>query len=351
MLLAQQQAGRLPDFFPLGQAAPAPGQGAAEQPAPGGGAGQAGPMRPRLQTCVSIAKVPPLGWLSGARPPQAGAKAPPPEAAGAKAPPAAAKAPPLDAAGPPGLQRDPPFPTPAAGQDSGADWQPQGGDAEAPAGGQGGAGPSEAGLPVGDPDSDAPGALTGRLFLPGAAPPQQPPGAERRGEGDFFESDFHTPTDVESGEESRVASQALREQDEEAKAALAMAEQVPVPGEAEGDLLAGGSAGAEEWLEARGPGPRGPRRGGPGVREAPAFPGQTPPFPVTPEDVYKGVKVEPEEGKSAPTRVRWRMALRRLPRRFGAFTLGETRLGGAPPSSPGMALPGADENSTVEFYG
>ena len=43
LLLAQQRAGRLPDFTPPGQEAPAPGQGVAAQPAPGGGAEQADP--------------------------------------------------------------------------------------------------------------------------------------------------------------------------------------------------------------------------------------------------------------------------------------------------------------------
>ena len=73
LLLAQQQASRLPDLTPPGQEATAPGQGVAAQPTPGGGAEQAGPARPRPQTCVPIAKMPPLGWLSGAKPPQAGA--------------------------------------------------------------------------------------------------------------------------------------------------------------------------------------------------------------------------------------------------------------------------------------
>ena len=308
LLQAQQRAGRLPDLSPLGQEALAPGQGVAAQPASGGGAKQAGPVRPRPQTCVPIVKAPPVGWLSGARPPQAGAKAPPPragakapppEAAGAKAPPAAAKAPPQDAAGPPGLQRDPFLPSPAAGQDPGAGWQPQGGGAVVPAGVQGGAGRSEAGFAVGDPDSDAPGALTGRFLLPGTALPQQSPGVERRGEGDFFESDSHTPTEVESGEEDRVASQAFREQDEEAKAALAgealaAAEQVPVPGGAEGDLLAGGSVGAEEWLGGPDPGSSG------GVAQEyerlPLYPDKQPTALQTPEEMYKLVKVELEEG-------------------------------------------------------
>ena len=130
LLQAQQQAGRFPGFFPLGQEAAAPSQGAAVQQAPSGSARQAGPERPRPLTCVPIAKTPP----TGARAPQAGAKAPPPDAAGAEAPPAVAKAPPPEAAGgPPGLQRDLFFPTPAAGQDPGVGLQLQGDDAEAPA--------------------------------------------------------------------------------------------------------------------------------------------------------------------------------------------------------------------------
>ena len=211
-------------------------------------------MRPRRQIVVPVAKTPPTEGLPGARPPQAGAKAPPPEAAGAWAPPAAAVAPLPDAAGPLGLQRDPLFPRPAASQDPGVDKRPQEGDAEAPAEGQGSAGPSEAGLAGGGPDSDELGALTSHFLLTGAARARQPLGAERGRPGDFCESDSHTPTDVEDDEGSRVASEAFRGQDEEAKAALAAAELVPVPEEPEGDMAPGGGVGAQEWLGGPDPG-------------------------------------------------------------------------------------------------
>ena len=89
-----------------------------------------------------------------------------------------------------------------------------------------------------------------------------------------------------------MASQALREQDEEAKAALAMAERVPVPRGAKGNLLAGGSAGAEEWLG--GPHPEGPGGVAQGFERLPLSPDKHSPAPVTPEEMYKGVKVEPE---------------------------------------------------------
>ena len=79
-----------------------------------------------------------------------------------------------------------------------------------------------------------------------------------------------------------MASQAFREQDEEAKAALAV--QVPVPEEAEGDLLAGGGVGAAEWFGGLDPeDPGGVAQGYP----SPRFP--RPPAPVTPEAVYRGV--------------------------------------------------------------
>ena len=65
LLEEQQRMGRLLDFIvpkpPPGQAALAPGQGEASHPASGGGAGQAGSVRPRLQTVVPVAKTSPTG--------------------------------------------------------------------------------------------------------------------------------------------------------------------------------------------------------------------------------------------------------------------------------------------------
>ena len=111
LLEEQRRLGRLPDLTtptPLpGQVAHAPGQGVAAQPPPGGDAGQAGPVRPRPQNVVPIAKAPPLDVVPML-----------------------------------GLQRDAPLPSPAAGQDFGADRKPQEGGAVAPAEGQGGAEPS-----------------------------------------------------------------------------------------------------------------------------------------------------------------------------------------------------------------
>ena len=235
-------------------------------------------------TRVHIAKTPPPG--AGA--PRAVAKAPLSEAAGAEAPPVVAKAPPPEAAdAPPGLQQDFPSPTPAAGQDPGVGSQPQGGDAEAPAEGQGGAGPSEAGLAHGGLDSDALGSLI--IFFPETTPLERPARIERRrrrGEGDFFESDpnegfpaDHTPTEVEgsrSGEEEWVAAQACREQEEEARAALDPM-QVPVLEEAAGDQLAGDSAGAAEWLG--GLDPEDPGGADQGYPRLPLSPDSRPPFP------------------------------------------------------------------------
>ena len=87
-----------------------------------------------------------------------------------------------------------------------------------------------------------------------------------------------------------MASQALKEQEEEANVALAA--QVPVPEEAEGDLLAGDSAGAAVWLGGLDPeDPGGVAQG----YQAPALPGLPPPAPITPE-AERGIKAEPEEG-------------------------------------------------------
>ena len=230
LLEEQRRLGRLPDLTtptPLrGQVAHAPGQGVAAQPPPGGGAGLAGFVRPRPQTVAPIAKAPPPAIV------------------------------PM-----PGLQRDAPLPSPAAGQDPGADRQPQEGGAEAPAEGQGGVGPSGTGLAAGDPGSDEPGALTDRLLLSGApspspsSPPREqassPP--QEQAEGDFCASDSNSTTDVEDDEGVWAASEAFREQDDEAKAALAAEElaaaaKVPVPEESEGGMASGSSAGAQGWL-------------------------------------------------------------------------------------------------------
>ena len=300
LLEEQQRLGRLPGFIvpkpPPGQAGAALGQGVMAQPAPGGGAGQAGPARPRLQTVV--AKTAPLGWLSGARPPQAGAKVPPLEAAGVWAPPAVSMAPQPDAAGPLGFQRDPLLPSPAAGQDPGADRRPQEGGAEATAEGKGGAGPSVAGLAGGGPDSDEPGAFTSRLLLSGASPPSSP--QQPRPEGDFCASDSHTPTEIEDDEGNRVASVALREQDEEAKAALAAeelaaAELVPAPEEPEGDIVPEGGIGAQEWFGGPDPGSSG--GAAQGYERLPLSPDKRSPASLALEEMYKGVKVEQGRGR------------------------------------------------------
>ena len=301
LLEGQQRLGRLPDLTvprpPPGQVAPALGQGVAAQPALGGGAGQAGPARPRPQSVDPIAKTPPLGWLSGARPPQAGAEAPPPEAAGVWAPPAAAMAPRPDAAGPPGLQRDAPLPSPAAGQDPGVDRRPQEGGAEAPAQGREVLG-RPGGLAVGGPDPDEPGALTNRFLLSGASPPSSPP--QPRPQSDFCASDSHTPTEVEDDDGNRVTSEAFREQDEEAKAALAAeglaaAEQVPVPEEPEGGMAPEGGIGAQEWLGGPNPGSR--SGAAQEYERLPLSPDKRSPAPPTIEEMYKEVKVEQGEGE------------------------------------------------------
>ena len=94
----QRRLNRLQDLTTptplLGQVARAPVQGGADQPAAGGDAGQAGRARPRPRTFVPVAKVQPS-----------------------------------PAAIAPGPQQDAPLPSPAAGQDPGADRQPPEGDA------------------------------------------------------------------------------------------------------------------------------------------------------------------------------------------------------------------------------
>ena len=204
-----------------------------------------------------------------------------------------AKAPPPSVVPMLGLQRDAPLPSPAAGQDPGVDRQPQEGGAEAPAEGQGGAGPSGTGLAAGDPGSDEPGALTERLLLSGApcpfpspsSPPREqassPP--QEQAEGDFCASDSHTPADVEDDEGVRVASEAFREQDDEAKAALAAEElaaaaaQVPLPEESEGGMASGSSAGAQGWLG--GPDPDNPGVQLRGTRDSRSLQTSGPRFP------------------------------------------------------------------------
>ena len=228
LLEEQRRSGQFQDFTTptplLGQVAHAPGQGVAAQQLPGGGVGQAGPVRPRPRNVVPIAKAPPPSVVPML-----------------------------------GLQRDAALRSPAAGQDPGADRQPREGGAEAPAEGQGGAGPSGTGLAAGDPGSDEPGALTERFLLSGAPSPSpslfSPPREQasspprERAEGDFCASDPHGPTEVGDDEGVRVASEALREQDDEAKAALAAeglaAAQVFVLEESEGGVASGSSAGAQ----------------------------------------------------------------------------------------------------------
>ena len=87
-----------------------------------------------------------------------------------------------------------------------------------------------------------------------------------------------------------MASQAFKEQDEEAKTALAV--QVPVPEEAEGDLLAGDSAGAAEWLG--GLDPEDPGRVAQGYPRLPLSLGSR--FLAPTPEAERGTKAEPEEG-------------------------------------------------------
>ena len=144
LLEEQRCMNRFPDLTtptPLpGQAAQAPIQGVATQPAPGGGAGQAERARRRPRSVVPIAKVQPSPAVPAL-----------------------------------GFQRDAPLPSPAAGQDPGVDRQPQEGDAGGPGEGQGGAGSSGTGFACGDPGPDVPGALTERFLLAGAPSPAFPP--------------------------------------------------------------------------------------------------------------------------------------------------------------------------------
>ena len=266
---------RLPDLTtptPLpGQAARAPGQGVAGQPAPGGGVGQAGRAKPRPWTVAPVAKVQPS-----------------------------------PAAPAPGPQHGAPLPSSAAGQDPGADRQPQEDDAGDQGGDRRGAAPSGTGPVGGGPGQDVPGALTERFLLTGAAslaPPspltpspwEQPPSPPRP-PGDFCVSDSHTPTEVEDDEGARVASESLAEQEAEARAALAAeglaeAAQVPVPEEAGSGMASGGSAGSLGWLGGPDPDP-----GQDTSDRFPVSPDKRPPVPATPEEQYKGVKQEPKEG-------------------------------------------------------
>ena len=66
-----------------------------------------------------------------------------------------------------------------------------------------------------------------------------------------------------------------------------------MPEEAEGDLLAGGGAGAAEWLG--GLGPEDPGGVAQGYPRLPPSPDSRSPAPVTPE-AERGVKVEPGAG-------------------------------------------------------
>ena len=276
----QRRLNRLPDLTTptllLGQVARAPGRGEADQPAAEGDAGQAGRARHRPRTVVPVAKVQPS-----------------------------------PAAPAPGPQRDAPLPSPAAGQDLGADRQPPEGDA----GGQGedrqGAGPSGMGLVGGGLGQDVPGALTERFLLTGApfpapaAPAAAPPSPitpspweqlPSRLSPDFCASDSPIPTEVVDDEGVRVASEALAEQGAEARAALAAEEleeaaQVPVPGEAGSGMASGGSAGSMGWL-----GGPDPDSGSLDTSDRPPVSAdKRPPGTGTPEEQYKGVKQEPKE--------------------------------------------------------
>ena len=233
LLEEQRRLNRLPDFTtptPLpGKVARAPVQGGADQPAAGGDAGQAGRARPRPRTVVPVAKVQP--------PPAAPAPAP---------------------------QHDAPLPSPAAGQDPGADRPPPEGDAGGRGEDQQGAAPSGTGPVGGGPGQDVPGALTERLLLNGAPSPvptapaatpaspvtpspwEQPPS---RQSPDFFASDSPIPTEVVDDEAVRVASEAMAEQEAAARAALAAegleeAARVPVSEEAGSGMASGRSAGS-----------------------------------------------------------------------------------------------------------
>ena len=98
-----------------------------------------------------------------------------------------------------------------------------------------------------------------------------------------------------------MASEAFREQEEEAKAALAAAELVPVLEEREGDMVLEGGVGAQEWLGGPDPGSSG------GVAQErerlPLSPDKRTLAPLTPEEMHRGVKVELD----------WRRGRRLLP--------------------------------------
>ena len=92
-----------------------------------------------------------------------------------------------------------------------------------------------------------------------------------------------------------MASEAFRGQDEEAKAAFAAAELVPVLEEPDGDMAPEGGIGAQEWFG--GPDPGSPGGVAQGYEMLPLSPDKRRPAPATPEEVYRGVKVELEEGE------------------------------------------------------
>ena len=144
--------------------------------------------------------------------------------------------------------------------------------------------------------SPAPAALAAASPSPVTPSPwEQPPS---RQSPDFCASDSPIPTEVEDNVGVRVASEALAEQEAEARAALAAegleeAAQVAVSEEAGSGMASGGSAGSLGWLG--GPDPD------PGSLDTsdrlPVSPDKRPPGPGTFEEQYKRVKQEPKEGE------------------------------------------------------
>ena len=190
-------------------------------------------------------------------------------------------------------RRRSPLPSPAAGQDPPTGGLPQEADAGDRGGDPRGAVPSGTEPASGSPGQDAPGALTEHILLAGASSPaltapaptsaspaapspwEQPPS---RQSPDFCASDSPTPTEVVDDEGVRVASEAMAEQEAEARAALAAegleeAARAPVPEEAGSGMASGSSAGSMGWLG--GPDPD----SGQDERPAPDVPGQASPRP------------------------------------------------------------------------
>ena len=186
-----------------------------------------------------------------------------------------------------------------------------------------GTAPSGTGPANGDPGQDVPGALIGGILLAGApsttpvapaadfpaaappspwGPPAGPSSPHSQPLPDFGTPESHFSTEVEDGEGGRVAAEALGEEEAEARAALVaeefeVATQVPVPEEGVGDVAAGSRpAGTQPdstgWLGGPDPDAESPEQ----RTRLPVRPGAYQ-GPVTPPDVYGGVKQEPREGE------------------------------------------------------